>query len=104
MTECFHLLIDCLAAWRLAFMLVKENGPGNIFQEMRRHLGVETVNEYGNPVCDEQDATFGMFCCVFCMSVWCAALVRFLRTGKIQPLWALAVSAGALWIDKLITR
>lgn len=102
MTELFHLLIDCLAAWRLAFMLVREAGPGNVFAELRRHLGVETVNEHGVTVCNEKDGAFGMFCCVFCMSVWCAVLMRFLRTGKIQPVFSLAVSAGALLVDRMI--
>lgn len=102
MTGLFNLLIDSLAAWRLAFMLVHERGPGDIFGEIRRHLGVETVNEHGVTVCDDKDDVFGMFCCVYCMSIWTAALMRFARTGKIQPVKTLAVSAGALLVDRLI--
>ena len=102
MSDLFDLLTDSLAAWRLAFMLVHETGPGNVFQELRRHLGAETINQYGNAVCDDHHPLTGMFCCIFCMSIWCAALIRLVRTGRIEPLKLLAVSAGALFIDKWI--
>lgn len=92
------LIVYSLAAWRLAFMLTHELGPGNIFQDLRRHLGVETVNEHGNPVCDDHNPRFGMFCCVFCMSIWTSALLQM----TIHPVKVLAVSAGALVVDRII--
>ena len=92
------LVVYSLAAWRLAYMLVHETGPLNMLQDIRRHIGVETVNEHGNPVCDEKNARFGMFCCVFCMSVWTSAVLQM----TIHPVKVLAVSAGALIVDRIV--
>lgn len=92
------LIMYSLAAWRLAFMLVHEAGPLNIFSDLRRHLGVETVNEHGNPDCDKTNPKFGMFCCIFCMSVWASALLQM----TLHPVKVLAVSAGALIVDRIV--
>jgi len=91
------LVVYSLAAWRLAFMLTRETGPGNLFQTIRRCLGVETTDEYGKK-CDEGNPRFGMFCCVFCMSVWTSALLQM----TIHPVKVLAVSAGALIVDRIV--
>lgn len=91
-------VVYSLAAWRLAYMLVNEAGPLNIFSDLRRHIGVETTNGHGNPECDEHNPRFGMFCCVFCMSVWTSAVLQM----TIHPVKVLAVSAGALLVDKAI--
>ena len=90
-------VLHSLAAWRLAYMLVHELGPGMIFERLRRKVGAETMNEKGYPECRER-STFGMFCCVFCMSIWTAAIV----TRSVRPTKVLAVSAGALVVDKIV--
>lgn len=92
------LIVYSLAAWRLAYMLVHELGPMGLFQDIRRHVGAETVNAYGNAECDKQHPVFGMFCCVFCMSVWTSALLQW----TIHPIKVLAVSAGALIVDRIV--
>lgn len=93
-----RLIAYSLATWRLAFMLVHETGPLNIFQTIRRRAGVETTNEHGNPACDDRHPYFGMFCCVFCMSIWVSAILQW----TVHPIKVLAVSAGALIVDKII--
>lgn len=98
MAQLVKFILYSFAAWRLAWMLVHERGPGNIFQDIRRHLGVETVNEHGYPDCDDTEPRFGMFCCVFCMSIWTSAAVQL----TFNPVEILSVSAGALLVDKLI--
>ena len=35
----FRFLLAGLATWRLAFMLVREDGPGEIFARLRNRLG-----------------------------------------------------------------
>lgn len=96
------LLVDSLAAWRLALMLVNEAGPLHIFRQLRRETGAETINAHGNVECRHDDPIVGVFCCLWCMSVWTAAMVRWLRTGKLQVVETLAVSAGAIVIDRAI--
>ena len=66
------------ASWRLAFMLVRENGPGNILLETRTKFG-------------------GAFNCVSCMSIWTAAIMLIL--WKTEYSWIvniLAISGQAL--------
>ena len=92
------LIVYSLAAWRLAYMLVHETGPGGIFRDIRRHVGVETTNGHGNAECDTDNPRFGMFCCIFCMSVWTSAVLQ----GTIRPVKVLAVSAGALVVDRIV--
>ena len=93
-----RLIVYSLATWRLAYMLVHEAGPLNIFSDLRRHIGVETTNGYGHQECDESNPRFGMFCCTFCMSVWTSAVLQM----SIHPIKVLAVSAGALLVDRVI--
>jgi hypothetical protein len=92
------LIVYSLAAWRLAHMLVHERGPLHIFQITRREVGVEVVNEHGHIELSDDHPIFGMFGCTFCMSIWAAALV----TRSLNPVKVLAVSAGALAVDRVI--
>ena len=69
-----------IATWRLAYMLVNEAGPGEIIKQLR---------EIFNPS--------GVFDCVFCTSVWVAALLLILWYTPLRPLvWILAISGEAL--------
>jgi hypothetical protein len=95
-----------LSAWRLAFMLVNEAGPGNIFAKLRRLVGVrERLSDtpggkaapYGlNPLADA-------FCCIFCMSVWTAALSWLgLQTPIAPVVYILAASGLAILAHQYI--
>src|SRR5690606_33513915 len=52
------LLLLALATWRLTSLLVQEAGPFRVFQWMRKHI------PHG-----------GLLECIWCCSVWCAALL-----------------------------
>lgn len=96
------LLILALATWRFAYMLVKEDGPGQCFTRLRKRVGVFEM--------DKQDPTKGMvterlarngiaemFLCVNCMSVWTAALCLVVINTPLYPLvYVLAISGLAL--------
>lgn len=79
------LLILAAFAWRLAYMLVKEAGPFDIFTRLR---AVTTLG--------------GLLMCVNCMSVWTAALGYVLmQTPIAAPILAIGASSGvALWVHK----
>lgn len=97
-----NLLILALAAWRLAYMLVQESGPGHVLATLRKRLGVIEV-EVQTPtgMHKERNATNWvgtLFTCVNCMSVWTAALCYGLLLTPLAPVvYVLAGSGLALW-------
>ena len=62
-----NILILSLATFRIASLLVNEEGPFGIFVRLRGAVGV-TVNQYHQ----EEATTFWgeLFTCIWCMSVW----------------------------------
>lgn len=112
--QLLDFVILCLAAWRLAHLLVKEDGPWQMFARLRKAAGVQSV-----PAITAQGVQTGYLAenalaegllCVWCVSVWCAA---FLVLGGLLPIigmfftWLtriLAVSAGAILVQETLTR
>lgn len=97
-----NLLILALAAWRLAYMLVEEDGPGYIFLRFRRWLGIiETEKQTPSGMRPERLArnwVGTLFICVNCMSIWTAALCYGLLLTPLAPVvYVLATSGLALW-------
>lgn len=99
-----ELIALALAAWRLASMLVDEDGPGGVFARLRHRAGLQsvpvragdgwqTVTTAANPLAE-------LFACVWCMSVWAAAL---LALRPLRPLrFPLAASALAILLHEAI--
>lgn len=82
--DALNLLILALFAWRLAYMLVKEAGPLDVFTRLR------AVTNLG-----------GLLICVNCMSVWTALLGYLLLDTPFAPVvWVIAASGLALWGHK----
>lgn len=74
-------LIIAAATWRLAFMLVREAGPFDVFARLR----VRTT-------------LGGMLECVFCTSVWTAALMLALWFIAWPVVVVLAASGAGLML------
>ncbi len=72
-----------LATWRLTSLLVQEDGPFQVFARLRDTL------PHG-----------GLLTCIWCCSVWTAALLYLLYLYIQWPVWILAISAGAILYDK----
>lgn len=107
-------LIYALAAWRLAYMLVKEQGPFNVFGRLRRRIGIEQIVVNGAQGAEiawvAANTVAEALMCVWCTSVWCAA---FLVLGSLLPvidiviLWLariMAISAGAIIVHEGVNR
>jgi hypothetical protein len=78
------LLILSLATWRLAYMLAKENGPYNILTRLRARFVLG-----------------GLTACLYCLSLWVAALLYGLSLTPLEPVvWILAASGGALLLHR----
>lgn len=82
--DALNLLILALFAWRLAYMLVKEAGPFDIFTRLR---AVTTLGD--------------LLICVNCLSVWTALLGYVLLTTPLAPIVYVGAASGlALWGHK----
>lgn len=82
----FDLALLALATWRVSYMLVLETGPFKAFVHLRN------ATKLG-----------GLLECVFCMSVWVAIGLYALWGYSQWPIYVLAVSAGALIIDRIVS-
>ncbi len=95
-------LLEALAAWRLAHLLVNEDGPGDIFARLRYRAGVRwSVIRGPEGVTRARVAETGLargLLCLWCVSIWSAALLRLGRRARPVALVRdiLALSAGAL--------
>jgi hypothetical protein len=106
------LVVYAFAAWRLASLLVNEDGPFRIFERLRSLVGIETIttaseNGYHTAHVANGPIAEGLMC-VWCTSVWCAALLvigSLLPVAGIYVTWftrILAISAGAIIIQVVI--
>lgn len=104
-----NYLIHALAAWRLASLLVNEDGPGAVFARLRHKAGVRSVvtrDGQGNPTASRAALTpvAEGLTCVWCVSVWAAALLALpLAPVRILRL-VLAASAGAIVAHEALER
>lgn len=105
--------LACLAAWRLASLLVKEDGPWAAFARLRYKAGLRTVvrkDEQGRlqPARVAQGTLAEGLTCIWCVSVWTGALVVLLgrlpcAVGRVL-VRVLAASAGAILVQEGIER
>lgn len=87
------MLILALATWRLAYMLVYEDGLFDVFDRIRR-------------VANNREATGKLLSCVWCCSVWTAGGVLLLwqfDAGRVI-VYVLALSALAITLHVIIER
>lgn len=80
------VLIIGLASWRVASLLVNEEGPGLVFMRLRTMVGV--VEGPG-----EQSSGFLplLFSCIWCMSVWTTLLAAGI--WYIEPVAVMVIAA-----------
>lgn len=89
------LLIKGLATWRIAHMLLHENGPFRLFKRCRERLGVV----YYPDTDDMATYRYEITVCLWCLSMWVGGAVG---VGKSQLLLPFAYSALAILVDKCV--
>ena len=107
--------LTALAAWRLASLLVNEDGPGAVFARLRRWAGIGYVvrqNADGQP--EAMRVSRGWLAegltCVWCVSVWTAAgfvlfsFIPYANTVVNALRDVLAISAGAILLHEGLER
>ena len=62
-----NYLILALATWRISSLLANEDGPYNIFEQLRNYVGVH-YDEYSNP--QGINELGRMLLCLWCNSIW----------------------------------
>lgn len=92
--EVAELIASGLGAWRLSVMLTMEDGPGDIFKNIRYRTGAE--NDFGKIDWSEATALQRLLQCPYCMSIWAAAFLFVLRLVDTRLyLFALFVLSGS---------
>ena len=89
-------LIIGFAAWRVAHLLVEEDGPFDIFEKLRQFAGVRSGLVEG--------FWPKLFSCVWCMSVWVCVLVYGLLLLEQTIVMILAAMAIAALLQKFSDR
>jgi len=94
------ILSLALATWRIASLLVHEDGPWNIFARLRRRVGL--VNDVEIP----DGFLPGVLSCVWCASIWVGAawtLLYFLIPTAVEWLaLPFALSTLAIGVERLV--
>jgi hypothetical protein len=84
----FRFLIAALASWRVAFLLVREDGPGGVFAALRRKSGKGFLGK--------------LLSCVKCTGTWIAVPFAFFVNGnwiELLVVW-LALAGVTALIDE----
>ena len=99
-----RLVVLALAAWRLASMLVDEDGPGGVFVRLRQAAGLKQA-----PVKTPAGWTMAQtvsgplaeaLTCVWCLSVWTAAALNLRPLAWLR--FPLAGSALAILLHEVL--
>lgn len=87
------ILIGGLATWRVSHMLVKEDGPLDIFARIRASLGKRQKKRGG---------LFDLMSCVSCTSMYIGALAALWLAGSVVEIimYTLAFSAFTALVER----
>lgn len=111
MNDWLTLVISGLAGWRLAYMLVNESGPFDVFGRLRYLAGIRQIVVHGP---DGQAISAGYtatntlaegLMCVWCVSVWTAvfcALITLVGPIGVWLVRILAISGLAIIMHELV--
>lgn len=94
------LIIAALATWRISYMLVNEDGPGDVFIAMRQAMGAFDLDQNGVALTSVGRGIKCIYCVSAWVGLWCTVVVL------IAP-WLLlpfALSTAAIWLNRIIRR
>lgn len=102
-----EILIFGMATWRIASMLVNEDGPWYVFLELRKRVGI-AYDDLGQIDSIRENLPASILSCVWCCSVWIAfgwGLAYLLSPIVVLKIaTALSFSTVAIVIDNLLSR
>ena len=108
----FDFIVLALATWRIAYMLVKEDGPWAVFARLRTRAGLHQIviqNGAQTDIAWAADNTLAEgLQCVWCVSIWIAtlfSLTLLVPVLQLPVLWLgrlCALSACAIIVNELV--
>lgn len=98
-------IIFSFAAWRIANLLVAEDGPFHAFRRLRERVGI--IHDQDGVVLQTPDHFFAnLLSCVWCSSMWVGFgwFLLWLILPEIAVMCAVpfAFSTGAIIVDKFV--
>lgn len=102
-SDLFWFVLLCLTNWRISSLLVREEGPGDIFVKFRYFIGVRYDQ---NSVAYGENVLAKAFLCVWCLSLWFGLVLAFFSPTTTYVvgyfITAFALSAAAIIIDSVV--
>lgn len=92
-----QFLILILTIWRLCVLLMRDNLPFSLMAKFRDRIGID-YDAYGEAYGKNEFAK--IFVCIYCMSIWIALPFSLYFYHENFLIYWLALSAGAIIIDK----
>ena len=89
------VVISGFAGWRLASLLVAEDGPFEMFERLRSAVGVRV---------GEINQLAVVFTCIWCMSVWTSAAMLALYVVAPWAVAAVAAMGFALLVERFVRK
>ena len=101
------LLLITLAGWRFAYLIVNEDGPGNVMGQIRQWAAAEALETHSQDGIEGYKIPDGslakLLTCFRCASVWGAALAwLLLKTPLRDIVWIAAGSAAAILVSEYV--
>lgn len=87
-----HLFVLCLATWRVANLLVNEDGPFEIFDKVRHAFGINFTPYTQEFVLERENEIGKMLLCIKCTSIWVG--FAFLAAYLLFPVVTFWLAAG----------
>lgn len=99
----FALVVNGLAAWRVASFLVRERGPFRVFARLRESWGI-IHDEAGHPISWPEGGLGQMLGCIWCVSFWTG--LASLGVYLVTPVMVMvaAVAGAAVIVEAALGR
>ena len=90
-SPCVTLIILSLASWRFVYMLVREDGPYDMFIKLRELASKSKLSPLG---------------CLKCTSIWIAVLPAIYIASSVAEfiIYWFAISAGVVLVDAVVDK
>ncbi len=92
------LLVMALATWRLSFLIVREDGPLDVFRRIRSKVGI-IHHDDGSIASIPERQMAKLFGCLNCISLWVALMVWIVWQFLPPAIWIVSLSGLAILLD-----
>jgi len=94
-----EFVVICLMVWRVSALLTAERGPYDLLGKFRDVVGVG-YDEMSQ--CQGKNEVSKALCCIRCTSLWVGLVAALLFFPGAWLLYGLALSAGAIVVERVV--